>query len=416
MKKNYLGLDMLRGLGIFVLLWMHTAFYYFDGVYDLDLNNPPPIVTLIGLMLMFAGIFAMLSGSAHTIQFQRKIDEGGFTPARLLRYNTVNGVLMLVIAWLYFIFTGPGLVDMPNRSMNNSILVELIRNGRLTGLNLERFLYVDSLVMLGMNLLLLGPIFLFFNRFRKKPWLVAGLGFFLLSLLRIPLYSQYLNAVDNEQMGIVLILNWLVNKNNPILPYLSFGMFGGWLGSLLSTDDWKHMVRKILPVGLILFIIGGILYVLLPDTMLQRSIDGKWFAIMTAQLGLFLLLILLALQWFDFRKSTTMKSSSAIRNDLQRQLFPLAFINRFGVAGLTPFFFESILSAVIFRLLRLFLPDLSFGLGGSLLYGFLLAITWGFLLVLWEKKQYRYGIEYFLCKILAPFGHSEKLDKLGRLS
>jgi len=70
MKKHYAGLDMLRGLGIFILLWMHTAFYYFDGLYDLDFNNPPPIVTLIGLMLMFAGIFAMLSGTAHTIQFQ----------------------------------------------------------------------------------------------------------------------------------------------------------------------------------------------------------------------------------------------------------------------------------------------------------------------------------------------------------
>lgn len=72
MRKNWEGLDVLRGIGIFVLLVMHSAFYYFDGLYDLDLNNPPLIVTLIGLMLMFAGVFAMISGLVHTHQFLRK--------------------------------------------------------------------------------------------------------------------------------------------------------------------------------------------------------------------------------------------------------------------------------------------------------------------------------------------------------
>jgi len=356
---------------------------------------------------------------------------------------------MLAIAWLYFIFTGPGLADMTNRSMNNSILVELIRNGRWAGFNLERFLYVDSLVMIGMNLLLLGPIHLLFSRMKRKPWLAAGLFFFLLSLLRIPLYTLYLSAVDEGRTGTVLLLNWLVNKNNPILPYLSFTLFGGWFGCLLTAGDWKRMVRQVLPVGILLFLIGAVLYVFLPDTMLQRSIDGKWFAIMTAQLGLFSLLILLALRLFDFRKSSPEKptgksasvtssassahhtpsassahhtpSASSARHtpsasaslSPSKLFFPLTFINRFGVAGLTAFFFESVLSAAFYRILRLFLPDLRLGLGGSLLYGFLLAITWGVLLLLWEKKQYRYGIEYFLCRLLAPFGHSEKQEKLG---
>jgi peptidoglycan/LPS O-acetylase OafA/YrhL len=75
MKKNFIGLDVLRGLGIFVLLVMHTAFYYFNGLFELDLDNPPLIVTLIGLMLMFAGVFAMISGLVHTYQHFRKIEE-----------------------------------------------------------------------------------------------------------------------------------------------------------------------------------------------------------------------------------------------------------------------------------------------------------------------------------------------------
>ena len=472
MRQHYQGLDLLRGLGIFILIWMHSAFYYFDGLYELDFDNPPPIVTLIGLMLMFAGIFAMISGTAHTIQYFRKTAEQGFTSGKLLKYNTANGFIMLIVAWLYFIVTGPGLVNMAEKSMNNSLLVDLIRNGIWKGFNLERFLYVDSLVMIGINLLLIAPIFIIFTRktrsaakcfennycpffckdwgyavgrckrFRGSycfqapklvssghvspvhvspgnvlpvikdkenaqlptatPWLIFGLMFFALSLLRIPLYEWYLGAVDRKSYGMVMLLNWFVNKNNPVMPYLSFGLLGSWMGVLLFRADWKRMVRQILPVGLVLFIAGATLYVQLPDTMLERSIDGKWFAIMTAHLGLFLLIVLAALRLFDFRKSGPVRRLHA----------GLAFINRFGVAGLTAFFFESVVSAVIFRVFRLFWPDLSLNLPGSLLYGFSLALLWGFLLMLWEKHHYKYGIEYVICRLMTPFGHSAKQDKL----
>ena len=63
MEKNWRGLDFLRGIGIFFLLVMHSAFYYFSGLWDLDLDNPPLIITVIGFLLMFAGLFAMISGA-----------------------------------------------------------------------------------------------------------------------------------------------------------------------------------------------------------------------------------------------------------------------------------------------------------------------------------------------------------------
>ncbi len=123
---------------------------------------------------------------------------------------------------------------------------------------------------------------------------------------------------------------------------------------------------------------------------------------MTAQLGLFLLLILFVLQLFDIKKDRTKKNISRTSN----------FLRRFGVAGLTPFFFESIISAMVFRLLNLMNPGIQFSLSGSLLYGFCLAMSWGLFLIFWEKKQYRYGIEYYYSKILNYFGESAKYDKL----
>ena len=67
----WLGIDFLRGLGIFCLVIMHTAFYYFSGLWDLDLESPPLIITVIGFLLMFAGLFGMISGLVHGISIFR---------------------------------------------------------------------------------------------------------------------------------------------------------------------------------------------------------------------------------------------------------------------------------------------------------------------------------------------------------
>jgi hypothetical protein len=186
------------------------------------------------------------------------------------------------------------------------------------------------------------------------------------------------------------------------MPYLSFTLLGAWLAALLHQYKWRKVLKQVIPIGTILFITGVVMYIKLPDNMLERGIDLKWFAIMMAQLGLFLLLILLVLQIFDIKKDRTNKSISRISN----------FLRRFGVAGLTPFFFESIVSAIVFRILNLIIPGIHFSLSASLLYGFCLAMSWGLFLIFWEKKQYRYGIEYFYSKITNYFGNSAKQDKL----
>jgi peptidoglycan/LPS O-acetylase OafA/YrhL len=168
MKKNFTGLDVLRGIGIFALLVMHTAFYHFEGLFELDLNDPPLIVTFIGLILMFAGVFAMISGLVHTHQHYRKVHKQKIPFSSAMKHNMFSGTLILIVAYLYFIFTGPGLADMSAKFMSNSILVELFTSGKLIGTTIERVLYVDSLVMIGMNIWLIGVFFRLHHRFYKK--------------------------------------------------------------------------------------------------------------------------------------------------------------------------------------------------------------------------------------------------------
>jgi hypothetical protein len=304
--------------------------------------------------------------------------------------------------------------------MNNSIMVELLREGRLAGTNAERLLYVDSLLMIGLNGMLLAILYPLLARAgRNGPATLAALAavFLVLSLARIPLYVLYVQALDARRWPLVLALNMLVNKNNPVLPYFAFTLLGSALAGAYRTGR----IRWIVPAGLGLLLLGLAAYVTLPDTMLERRIDLKWFSIMVAQAGLFMLL----LRGFVGKGSTGTKATGH-----RWRRYPGRFLERFGRAGLTPFFLESVIAALVWRCLGLvmglasslspgLIPALTageggpaFGIAGALGFGLFLALGWGFLLALRERRAHRWSVEWFYCRWMERFGGSSKAAAL----
>ncbi len=419
MKRTLEGLDLLRGIGIFGVIALHGAFYHFPGLYALDLTNPPPVVTAIGFLLMFAGLFGLLSGLVHGLSHLRRAADPDFRPGRALGRGLAAGGFFLVVAYAYFNLTGPGLVHLSEGYMDESVLVHLVRTGTLAAPSLDRLLYVDALVMIGVNLILLSLFWAAYGKLAPRlpaglrahvPG-IAGLAVLLLSLLRLPLYPVYLDAVAAKDWPLAFALNWLVNKNNPVLPYLAFGLLGAWCAALLaSPGGFVRLRRWVLPAGSVLLAAGVALYVLLPESMLQRAIDGQWYAIMVLQSGLFLLVVLAFLRAVDFHRDGSDKTTATPAAPLAR------YLRRFGVAGLTAFFLESVLSEAVYGILARVFPGFSPGLSGALLFGLCLAVAWGFLLIPWARTGYRFGIERAYAAAMRPFGGSRKADKLAAAS
>lgn len=398
MIQRIRGVDVLRGIGIFVLLTLHSAFYYYGYIYDLDFANPPLIITVIGFLLMFAGLFAILSGLSHVITMENDYLAG--KTIKLIRTKKIiAGLFILLAAYVYFIFFGPALVMFETESMNNSILVELIRNGNIVFTNLDRVLYIDSLVMIGTNVILLGILYPWLI---KKGWnklkvlLPATAIFMVLSLVRIPLYAIYIDSIDQGNIFATFLLNAFVNKNNPIFPYFGFALLGASVAKAYQTKQTKWIA----PSGLLVFLVSMSSYILLPDTMLERLIDLKWFSIMWAQMGIFLLLIALSVWIFKTRKPKQ----------------PIKFFERFGYAGLTPFFLESILAAIIYRFIEFVFGPLKFNIGASIGFGFGLALIWGFLLILAEKRGYPGFIENLYAHVINQVDVSTKGIRLKEKS
>ncbi|MCU0104613.1 DUF1624 domain-containing protein [Acholeplasma vituli] len=395
--KRIQSIDLLRGLGVFFVIILHTAFYYFDGIYDVDMDNPSLIITLIGFLLMFAGLFAMLSGASYTLQFLHTKDQ-----KQRIKHMGLSGALMMVIAYLYFIFTGPGIINFDTRSMDESLLVSLIRDGKFQTLTLERLFYVDSLVMIALNIWLLTLLFHLIKKWiyheKAALYILVGATLFMgLSYIRIPLYNVYLDARDSNNYVLWVLLNYFVSKNNPIFPFFAFALFGVWVGLLINRKDDTHMRKWMIPVALFYIVIGVTGYILAPETMLERAIDPTWYFIMVIQIGLFLAMILGAYYLYDVKK---------------RKLNPVSrFIQRFGVAGLTPFFFEQITSALIFGVITLFF-DLKLDIPLAIIFGVIHVTLWGFVLKYWSTKGYKYSLEWGFSQMINRISVSSKLQAL----
>ncbi|OPL09410.1 MAG: hypothetical protein AVO33_00350 [delta proteobacterium ML8_F1] len=394
--KRIAGIDFLRGLCIFVVLILHTSFYSFEGIFDVDFDNPPVIITIIGLLLMFAGIFAMISGFSHTTQILSRMNQGHDMKA-IFRHLLVAALYLLVLGFLQKTVLGSGHIDFDSRSFNNTIAVEWIKSGRLVLPGLDRLLYINSLTMMGLNILLLGLLFKIIETIKERInvpltlYLLAILYFFL-SLVRMPLYDTFLIALNEGNYGLVLVLNIFVNKNNPVLPYFAFALFGAWIAALKHYETRKASLY-VLVNGSAFLLIGAYLYVNLPDTMLDRAIDLKWFSIMGAQIGLFMLMLL------------------AVLNMEQTEKGVRKFITRFGIAGLTPYLMEAAVNASLLRMAQILIPGFHLSMTFSLVYGILTAFVYGIFLVRWEKSGYRYGVEDLYVHLFKEI-KSEKENKM----
>lgn len=193
-----------------------------------------------------------------------------------------------------------------------------------------------------------------------------------------------------------LLLNWLVNKNNPIFPYFGFAL----LGAAIMKSYLLNKTKWIVPTGVIVFVVSMTAYILLPDTMLERQIDLIWFAIMWAQAGIFLLLVSMFVKIFHKRKP--------------KHVFK--FIERFGYAGLTPFFFESVFAALVYGVMEVVVGPIKFGIAGSLFFGLALALFWGGLLILAEKKGYPGFVEQIYVRLINRVDISTKGQRLSKES
>ena len=388
------ALDLMRGLGISMMVFLHAATFHYEAITTVDFDNPPLLITVIGFLLMWAGLFALISTAAYTFSSGLRLRRGTVSKGHVLRNFLIAGAYLLSLHYLYFLVLAPKLLDLTDGQHLYALLPGLLAQGSMPPLYPERLFYATTLSMIAWNLLLIGPlIYLLLRRSptleRAGRWL-AGLGtlVMLLSLARIPLYPLALEAIEEGALLPSLVLGFLVNKNNPILPYLAFGLFGGWLGLSLVKGVSARALRPVGVAGVAWLLAGITGILLLPATMLEREIDLFWYFLTLSQLGLFLILLVAVLFIVDVKRFG------------KRALEPLTYpMYVMGVSSLTVFLLETPLSELLAKLVSVFLPTWQLSLNGCLIFGAANVILWLGIMRVWARYDFKYSAEWLTVRL-----------------
>jgi hypothetical protein len=79
------SLDLIRGVGIIAVVFLHSATFHYESITEIDFDNPPLVITVIGFLLMWAGLFALVSSVAYTYSSVTRLKNGEGTPGQLLK-------------------------------------------------------------------------------------------------------------------------------------------------------------------------------------------------------------------------------------------------------------------------------------------------------------------------------------------
>ena len=400
------SLDRVRGFGVMLMVFLHGALYHYGGLQQLDLSHPPLIVTLIGFLLMWGGLFAVLSGAAHAIRAVERLEQG-VAVQTVRRWEWLSGGGYVVLGIAYFVLVGPSLIDPAAGTRDSSLLVGLIQHGHLEAPSLARWLYMNTLFMIGFSTLLVAPVFAWLAQ-RLDPrsprfgLAIAALAFLALvtSWLRIPLYPLYEQAAADGRTGFLLLTFWLINKNDPMWPSLGLTLSGTLLGVMTLAPAQPGRLHLAIWLGVLLLATGIAGWVLGPASMLRRSIDMTWLSITLVQAGF----ILLGVAGFHHRLDGVSRTTTP-DGPIARTL------RRFSQVSLSVLFGETVLAEGVARGVDTLAPGWNQSLTAAVLFGIGSAGAWALILRRWERANYCWSIERGWIRAMAALGRpSTRLD------
>ncbi len=445
--RRIISIDFARGLGIFLLIILHTLIYgvwYSEGI-ALDTVHIAVVASLSPLVLLatWGGGFSYISGVVNVYNMKRRVEKGskyGKTTIPLI----VSGFFMFLFdpfrsTLLYRttdnVFPPIGIPEGVPVGLNRSILGKLVELGQLGWPDPEKLYAIGSLPAIALGGFMIAIIFAFL--FRKEGYkkinrniivlLVLG---FLFAGLANPI-SDYivieLNLVEKlyVQGGwhyfLGYLLKWGFGGQLSFFPMGTYSIFGALAGYLLSMKvDYKFFKKIFLPVILIFLggflITAGILF-FTSDDILSALFDYTVLPRVWLYFSLFLMSLILLVLVKKVEYGTEQKRANFLRKT--------TFFRKMGNVTLTLYLLEGPINTYnCYRIFHyLFSPRATVGWGmvDSFMVtwwqivifvivslGFWLLAIWG-----WSKAKFKFGFEYWIMKLGNLFRKEKSIRLIG---
>ncbi len=401
-RRRLESLDLLRGVALLFILLFHASIYNFANINKLDLSHPPIVVVMISFMALWGGIFIIVSMVVNTLMVLRR-SKGGVRPGTF-GYLILAGLLFFVCHYLLTVALGRWNLDFVNNQPSLPIVAGTLRNMRLTMPPLANWFEGSPLSTIAANLMVLSVVL--FALLKSGSGLketgiylilgLAGVAIMLASSARVALYPLYTEAVASHSYLMATAYSVTLANPYPLLPYLGYGVFGVLIGMMAYHGRTKLLAMVVAPAGL-LFLGYGVRGMMgLPKTI--STPDFFWYYKTQAELGLFLLIVVLALLVVEPRAAQW--RGTAIIKDVSR-------------ISLTIYMLETSVSEIVRKAALAIAPSWNQTIEGCLWFGAVNVVLWLLIVFAWRKSGFRYSLEYFWVALFARIGkHSTKMDDL----
>ncbi|MEA3446701.1 MAG: hypothetical protein U9R19_18445 [Bacteroidota bacterium] len=407
-NKRLLSIDILRGLGIMVILVIHRIHYHWSGMQSTEtlkthFSGPwmPFIVFVIALLTM-AGIFYFMTGIVNAYSMYSRVAKGKSSSTKIMMFGLAGGIWIFLMNYVQRFFFMNGFVAGENGEVPKypvGLLTGCIQDSANVTFRWSQLTEPGTLSLIGLVVIFVSLVLgiLLRDNYQEKinkihlillilAILSIGLSPFSKFYLR-PIFDIYMEEGHYfKALGIGLIC-----REFGLSPYLGYGFIGAALGiSLAHGEDRKTLHRKGLYSAIGLLISGAIMILIFDKTDdFERGAIGT--GICMIELGLFIFILKILLKVFDYAN----EQKIGVRQQKSRGM------RRFGMLALTVFIFEPVVAEILKKTIDSIVgTNWNNHLPLVLLFGFFCLLFWHLLLKQWEKVNFAGSLEWFTGRIM----------------
>lgn len=409
--------DVVRGFAVIFMIVMHTGLHEWLGAQELEggSQDPDPLIGVLIFFLTLAGVYSAILGAVNSYMYYRRIESGRNQPKQLILYGCLLGSILILLNFIFRIFF----------SGDSGMVYFWIKTGESIPFDPYWLISSSAPTILGLNSIIL-PLILnailkrtnVEKNFKRVYIILFVLGVLILVLsLPIRLYlTPFVDTlISQDHYLLAWFLGIFVFDNFPIFPLTSYACFGAILGIALARKEKSQFILRYtwfqavfwFIVGIIGIMVGGGIH---PALIYENSPAGllEDFFRLTTQLGMVFIFFGMALMIVDY--SPSQKKEKRIKG--------FKFISRCGMISLTVYIFEALFSGLVARIFNSIpsFDNWNASMVNVVLLGFGLVFFWGGLAKWWEKKAFKYSVEWWMIQLAGKLSgkKSEKynLDRL----
>jgi hypothetical protein len=275
--RRVVTLDILRGLAITGMVFLHNGAFHFAGL-EAALASPPPWLVAFGFLLLWAGLFGVVSGAANATATLRRLEREKKSSPGAWRYPPalVAGALqtfaiLFVLHWVWTVVVANSAVlpDPHDPTLRVTLVPGLMYYGFFPRIHPENWVFASALWMIAANVLLVSLVLRWLYR-KGPPHPGDGLARSLLvlaaavllatPLLRALLFGPMMALVERGGWAILAAVPpaLLVNDPNPVFPFFAYGLIGAVVGAALARGTPRRTLYLQMGVcGGLLLALGG---------------------------------------------------------------------------------------------------------------------------------------------------------------